>query len=214
MTLSRLILLRHGQTEHNATNRMQGQTDTVLSAVGRAQAAEIAPVIAAMKPDVVISSDLARAADTAAAVVALTGHELRTDARLRETHLGRWQDRTHIEVDRDYPGARIHWRGDARWAPPGGESRVEVGARARAVVEELATAHTGGEPVTALLVAHGGLIAALTASLLDLPVDHWPVIGRIGNTCWAELERGRDTEVPPWRLERWNVCRQEPSDVE
>lgn len=213
MTLSRLIMLRHGQTEHNATNRMQGQTDTALSEIGRAQAAAIAPVIAALAPDVVISSNLARAADTAAAIVALTGHELRTDARLRETHLGQWQDRTHTEVDRDYPGARLHWRGDARWAPPGGESRVEVAARARAVVDELSAAHAGGEPVTALLVAHGGLIAALTASLLDLPVDHWPVIGRIGNTCWAEIERGRDTDVPPWRLERWNVSGQEPIDV-
>ena len=64
MTTRRLVLLRHGQTEHNADSRMQGQLDTELSALGRRQAEAAAEVIAAMNPRLLVSSDLRRAHDT------------------------------------------------------------------------------------------------------------------------------------------------------
>jgi len=208
VTVRRVILLRHGQTAHNAENRMQGQLDTGLSDLGERQAREAGRVFAAVRPHAIVSSDLHRAYDTAVAIGAVTGVPVTADKRLRETHLGEWQGHTHDEVDASYPGARDRWRADATWAPPGGESRVQVAARAVPVIEECVAQIDGagawaGRPL--LVVAHGGVIAAVAASLLGLPVDRWPVIGGIGNTGWAELGSRRGRFDPPWRLHVWNA---------
>jgi glucosyl-3-phosphoglycerate phosphatase len=203
VTLRRIILLRHGQTDYNVTGRMQGHLDSMLTAVGHEQAAEAAPVLAALAPDLVISSDLRRAVDTAEAVGAACGLPVKFDARLRETHLGRWQGRTVAEIDRDEPGAIAAWRSDPAWAPPGGESRVDVVARSRPVVDELDAELADSEAMTVLLVAHGGLIAGLVTGLLELPTAAWPSFGGLGNCRWAVL--ARRTDHPRWRLAGYNV---------
>lgn len=195
----RLVLLRHGETDHNAGLRMQGQLDVGLNAHGREQAATVAPLVAALHPELVISSDLARAADTAAAVAGAAGLEVHHDARLRETQLGQWQGLTHTEVEEHTPGGLPSWRADALYRPPGGETRVEVARRGAAVVAELPDG-----PGTVVLVAHGGLVAALTARLLELPVARWAVIGGLGNTRWAELVPRAVDGRPSWRLEAWD----------
>lgn len=199
----RLILLRHGQTEYNATSRMQGQLDTELSELGRRQALAAAREIAAFEPLAVVSSDLRRAYDTAVALGDSAGLPVEIDPRLRETHLGQWQGLTHHDVDSVAPGARAAWRADARWAPPQGESRVDVARRSVPVVRELLDKYEqwGQRPI--VLVAHGGLIAALTAALLDLPVDRWPILGGLGNTGWVRLSGYG--EEPAWRLDVWNA---------
>lgn len=183
----RLILLRHGQTDYNATRRMQGQLDTDLSDVGRAQAAAAAHLLKDEQIVRVISSDLTRAYDTAQAVAEILRLDVATDPRLRETNLGEWQARTHAEVDRDHPGARAKWRHDATWAPPGGESRLQVAQRARPVVEELMATFDGWENGTVLLVAHGGTISALTSSLLKLEIAQYPMFSGLGNTRSSQL---------------------------
>ena len=196
MRVRRLVMLRHGQTEHNAGNRMQGQLDTDLSDLGREQAAAAAEVLAKRQPVLVVSSDLRRAWDTAVTLGERAGQSVRVDTRLRETHLGDWQDLTHFEVDAQWPGARLAWRNDARWAPHGGESRVDVATRSRPLVAELTAEQTEWgtdapeRPV--VLVAHGGLIAALTAALLKLPVDNWPALGGMGNASWVQLSGHSD----------------------
>ncbi|TCN56932.1 2,3-bisphosphoglycerate-dependent phosphoglycerate mutase/probable phosphoglycerate mutase [Rhodococcus sp. SMB37] len=199
----RLILLRHGQTEYNATSRMQGQLDTDLSDLGRRQALAVSHTIAGFDPIAIVSSDLRRAYDTATAIGDRAGLPVEIDPRLRETHLGQWQGLTHTEVDASHPGARAQWRGDATWAPPGGESRVDVAERSRPVVEELLAKYEQWSERPIVLVAHGGLIAALTASLLELPVDRWPVLGGLGNTGWVQLSGYG--ESPTWRLDVWNA---------
>lgn len=183
----RLILLRHGQTEYNATSRMQGQLDTELSEVGRQQAEDVARVLAGQKIVRLISSDLSRAHNTALAVARLIDADVSTDRRLRETHLGEWQAKTHQEVDLHYPGARAKWRHDPQWAPPGGESRIEVARRARQLVDELMVNLTEWDNSTVLLVAHGGTINALTSNLLDLDFHQYSMFSGLGNTCWAQL---------------------------
>ena len=205
MTLRRLVLLRHGQTDYNVKGRMQGHLDSMLTSVGHEQAAVAAPVLAALAPDLMISSDLRRAADTAEAVGAAAGLPVKFDARLRETHLGRWQGLTVDEIDRDEPGAIAAWRSDPTWAPPGGESRVEVVARARPVVDELDAELADSEEssTTVLLVAHGGCIAGLVTGLLELPTESWPSFGGLGNCRWAVLARRADH--PRWRLAGYNV---------
>lgn len=183
----RLILLRHGQTEYNATSRMQGQLDTELSDLGIQQAEDAARVLAAQNIIHVISSDLSRAHKTALAVATLLDTGVTRDQRLRETHLGEWQAKTHQEIDTIYPGARAKWRHDPQWAPPGGESRIEVSRRARQLVDELMVTLPEWDNGTVLLVAHGGTINALTSNLLDLEFDQYPMFSGLGNTCWAQL---------------------------
>lgn len=221
MRVRRLLMLRHGQTEFNAGSRMQGQLDTALSDLGRAQAVAAAEVLAKRQPLVIVSSDLSRARDTAVELSERSGLPVRVDHRLRETCLGDWQGLTHQDVDALAPGARQAWRDDARSAPHGGESRIDVADRSVPLVAEL----LAGEPEwgaddcqrPVVLVAHGGLIAALTAALLDLPVDSWPVLGGMGNASWTQLSghgpAGAAAEDLRWRLDVWNASAQVANDV-
>jgi probable phosphoglycerate mutase len=217
----RLVMLRHGQSEWNAGNRMQGQLDAELSELGRGQAVAVAEVLAKRHPLLIVSSDLRRAYDTAVELTERTGSPLVVDGRLRETHLGDWQGMTHGEVDAAAPGARVAWRNDATWAPHGGESRVDVARRSLPLIAELVDsqpdwgADESDRPV--VLVAHGGLIAALTARLLGLPVDNWPVLGGMGNASWAQLSGHSARDAPlheiRWRLDVWNASAQVAGDV-
>jgi glucosyl-3-phosphoglycerate phosphatase len=110
VTLMRLVLWRHGETDYNAALRMQGQLDSQLTATGLGQARRAARPLAELKPDVLVTSDLSRAGDTAAVLAAETGMPLLVDKRLRETHLGTWQGLTHAEVEALYPGGIQVWR--------------------------------------------------------------------------------------------------------
>ncbi len=221
MRVRRLVLLRHGQTEYNAGSRMQGQLDTDLSDLGRDQAAAAAEVLAKRQPLLIVSSDLKRALDTAVTLGDRAGLPVTVDQRLRETHLGDWQGLTHVEVDAAAPGARLAWRDDARWAPHGGESRVDVAARSLPLVGEIIAAQPewgiDGPERPVVLVAHGGLIAALTAALLGLPVDNWPVLGGMGNASWVQLSGhsadDADVDAIKWRLDVWNASAQVANDV-
>lgn len=225
MTVRRLVMLRHGQTDYNLGSRMQGQLDTQLSDLGRAQAVAAAEVLGKLQPLLIVSSDLRRAYDTAIKVGERTGLGVRVDKRLRETHLGDWQDLTHADIDAESPGARLAWREDATWAPHGGESRLDVAARSLPVVAELVS----GEPEwgdaaqperPVVLVAHGGLIAALSVALLKLPVANWPILGGMGNCSWVQLSGhsepcgpGADFDSIKWRLDVWNASAQVSNDV-
>ena len=224
MRIRRLVMLRHGQTEYNAGSRMQGQLDTDLSERGREQAAAAAESLAKRQPLLIVSSDLRRALDTAVVLGDRCGQPVSIDARLRETHLGDWQGLTHLEVDAQAPGARLAWRDDARWAPHGGESRIDVAARSVPLVRELVAQQSdwgvadADRPV--VLVAHGGLIAALTAALLDLPPENWPVLGGMGNASWVQLAGHTRADGDPssfddirWRLDVWNASAQVAGDV-
>lgn len=221
MRVRHLVMLRHGQTKSNADSRMQGQIDTELNEEGRAQAVNAATVLSKRQPLLIVSSDLRRAHDTARTLAERCSLEVRTDERLRETHLGDWQGMTHAEVDAKYPGQRQAWRNRPYWAPPGGESRLDVADRSIPLVAELVAGepHWGRDdserPV--VLVAHGGQIAALTAALLDLPVDSWSALGGMGNASWVQLSAHSDDEAQfndlRWRLDVWNASAQVSNDV-
>ncbi|WP_405161771.1 histidine phosphatase family protein [Nocardia sp. NBC_01499] len=209
-----LILLRHGQTEWNAADRMQGQIDTDLTELGRRQAKEAARELVSRNAIAIIASDLRRAFETASALADHTSLEVVPDPRLRETDLGDWEGLTHLEVDADYPGARQAWRLDATYRPPNGESKLEVGARSLPVVRELLVERQDWPGRTIILVAHGGLIAGLTAALLDLPPANWPVLGGLANTSWVQLSsHGPSIDQPGWRLDVWNASAKVAPDV-
>ena len=200
MTLSRLVMWRHGETDYNATGRMQGHLDSLLTEVGRNQARFAVPALARFSPDIVVTSDLRRAMDTATTFTDQAGVPLRVDKRLRETNLGLWQGMTSAEVDDQWPGSRQIWQTDPTWTPPGGESRLEVAARAAEVVADLDESTED----TAVLCAHGGLITALTGHLLELPITAWAKLGGIGNCHWTVLAR-RASSGMAWRLRVYNA---------
>ena len=199
MTLSTLILQRHGETDWNAERRLQGHRDIDLNETGLRQAAAAAPSIAALGPEVIVSSDLARARVTATTVGELLGLPVTVDPRLRETGLGVWEGLTWGEAVDGWPAETADWRStSANARPPGGESRSEVAARAALVVADLDRADVG----KALLVAHGGTIVGLTGRLLDLPEDHWSTLTGIGNCHWVVLHRAAGGA---WRLHSYNA---------
>jgi 2,3-bisphosphoglycerate-dependent phosphoglycerate mutase/probable phosphoglycerate mutase len=201
VTLSRLILVRHGETEYNSVGRMQGQLDSELTGTGMDQIRAAAPVLAGYEPAYLVSSDLTRAARTAEEVGDLCRMPVKLDARLRETHLGQWQGLTRQAVDSGWPGAWETWRGDPTWSPPGGESRLDVARRAMPLVEELVEQCADGPAATVLLFAHGGLIASLTCALLGLPSQSWTALAGPGNCRWTVLR----SRAPHWRLAAHNA---------
>src|SRR6185312_5239499 len=107
---------------------------------------------------------------------------------------------TGAEVDQRWPGGRVTWQNDPTWVPPGGESRVEVAARAAEVVADL----DEGDEDTVVLCTHGGLITSLTGRLLNLPEANWPQLGGIGNCHWTVLAR-RESSGQAWRLITYNA---------
>jgi probable phosphoglycerate mutase len=194
----RLVLLRHGRTAHNADGRIQGQLDVELDEVGQAQAQALGTVFASEPPSLVVSSDLARARDTAQAVCEHVGLPLRLDPRLRETHFGAWQGLTAAELEVRWPDLYVRWRrGDD--CPVDGETREQVGARAAACVADHLPEVAAGQ--TLLLVTHGGTARALVGTLCGFDPGSWWTLAPLGNTCWSTLvewEQG-------WRLERHNT---------
>jgi broad specificity phosphatase PhoE len=196
------VLWRHGRTEWNDMRRFQGQTDIGLDDHGRRQARRSARLLAALPPTTLISSDLSRAADTAAELAALTGLAVPTDPRLRETHAGRWEGLLAEEIRASDGELWDAWQaGDPRVRPGGGETRGEVADRAAAAVGE----SLAGLPDRGVLVVatHGGTARALIGRLLDLPDRSWHVLGGLANCSWSVLEEG----AHGWRLEEHNAGR-------
>lgn len=208
MTLDRLVLWRHGETTYNATGRIQGHLDVPLSEVGQRQARTAAVEVATFAPNRVFCSDLRRAAETAAELTSRMTVPISYDKRLRETHVGEWQGLSRAEVESGWPGDWDTWQVDPTWAPPGGESRVDVSNRAVEVIAEIDTAHEG----TVLVCAHGGLIKAVVGRLLGLAPELWPKLHGLANCHWTVLSRdvvdSPDDPGPPygsWRLLAHNV---------
>jgi len=159
---TRVLLVRHGQSEWNAAGRWQGQADPPLSDVGRAQARVAARALGAV--DAIFASDLQRAAETAAIISGELGvGPVIIDERLRERDAGEWSGLTRAEIEERYPGwldsgsnkhtAFASAEGVRR--PPGWESDASVLARALGALGAIHEAVGDGD---VLAVTHGGLI--------------------------------------------------------
>ncbi|MCE1178546.1 MAG: histidine phosphatase family protein [Micrococcales bacterium] len=196
----RLIVLRHGQTEHNAKGIWQGQLDTQLSSRGHEQARAAAAALTRLGPTRVVASDLARAAETGRDVADACGVELALDARLREIHVGEWSGLTSDEVRERYPEAQdMLLRGEDFRRGGSGESVADVAARAGEAARAVAESMQPGQAV--VIATHGVAARALVADLVGLDQQlAWTVLGSLGNCHWAELVEGRIG----WRIQTWN----------
>jgi glucosyl-3-phosphoglycerate phosphatase len=186
----RIVLWRHGRTEWNATGRFQGQTDIDLDEIGRAQAWQSARRLAALEPDLLISSDLRRTRDTMAALAEITGKPIQLDERLRETFAGEWQGLTGAEIASHYPEEYKAWRaGDPLLKVGGGETRQDVAERMAAAVRDIAARLA--DDGLAVLTSHGGAARLGIAALIGMPLERFTNIGGLSNGSWSML---RDTD--------------------
>ena len=192
--LRRAVIWRHGRTSWNAAGRYQGQANPPLDDTGLAQAALAATMIATLRPDVIVTSDLQRAASTAEALARVTGLPPMIDARLRERSLGHWEGLTRDEVAERYPDEMVDWLAGRDVTRRGGESRIEVAARALAAFNEL------DDVALAVVVTHSATAMALTSALLGLP-QNTPILGPLANCHWTEVRR----DDSGWRIRAHNI---------
>ena len=192
------MLWRHGQTVWNAERRFQGQSDIPLDEVGQAQAERAARLLAALRPDLIVSSDLSRAAQTAAPLSRLTGLEVTLDKDLRERSGGCWEGLTDTEIRTRYPVEH------ASWTPPDGEPSALVADRVAGALLRVAEAVSGTRrSITglAVVVSHGAALRLGMSRLLGMPEELSGVLGPLSNCSWSVLGRryGR------WRLVEHNA---------
>jgi len=178
---TRLILIRHGETDWNVQGRYQGQEDPPLNRRGRDQALRLAETLSGIPMDVLYSSPLARARETAQPLKERFKVPLHFETRLMEIHLGEWGGRLSAEVAVQDPDRHLRWEADA-WSvtPPGGESLFEVRERVHAAADEIVRRHEGKTiglvahriPLAMLKIRYGNLDPSLLRKLY-LPNAGW-----------------------------------------
>ena len=174
----RIVLWRHGQTDWNVENRFQGHSDIPLNKVGEYQVVEAAKILAALKPDRIVSSDLIRAQKTAAALAALTDIKVEINPGIRETNGGLWEGRTADQNRADHGELFASWyEGGDEPAGVIGERRSDVAKRAVAAIEKETENFAG----TIVFVTHGGTVRSVLGSILNLPIEQWGIIGGLSN---------------------------------
>ncbi|MEN3304905.1 MAG: glucosyl-3-phosphoglycerate phosphatase [Micromonosporaceae bacterium] len=197
--MTRLIIWRHGRTAWNSENRVQGQTDVELDAVGREQATLVAPRLAARHPDVIVASDLLRAQQTAEPLGTLTGLPVQLDPRLRERDFGQWQGLSMAEVTERYPEAHARWRAALPVGACGLEEVDDLAKRVAAALQELADGAPDG---TVVVATHGGAAKYGVGTLLGWSAPVTRTLGALANCHWIEL---RSDPESGWRLLSYNT---------
>ena len=190
--MTRLILVRHGETEWNRETRIQGQRDSALSAEGRAQARAVGARLAREGATHLVSSDLGRTMDTARAVADATGLAIEALPGLRERAFGIFEGRTLAEIEATWPDEHARWRSrDPHYAIPGGESLVQLRRRVGDCLAALAARGLS----QLIVVTHGGVLDVVYRIAMGLPDDArraWPLLN-------ASLNRIE------WRPQGWHV---------
>ncbi len=198
----RIVLWRHGQTDWNVENRFQGHSDIPLNKVGEYQVAQAASVLAGLKPNRIISSDLIRAQATAAALADLTNLKVEINPGLRETNGGLWEGKTAPENRATHGDLFANWyEGGDEPAGVTGERRSDVAKRAVGVIEKEVANFSG----TIVFVTHGGTVRSVLGSILKLPIAQWGVIGGLSNACWSVLELTKHHTGSRWYLAEHNA---------
>lgn len=191
-----LIAIRHGETEWNREGRYQGHLNSALNQEGLAQARALGERLATERFDVLFSSDLGRALQTASAVAQCTGHDVVVDPRLRERCMGIFQGMNAAEVQARYPVEYARFRShDPDFIIPGGESMRQVLERSVVCFTELAERHAGS---TLAVVTHGGVLAMLYRHAQAMPLEAARDF-TLHNTGINRFRYRQGT----WQLHRW-----------
>jgi broad specificity phosphatase PhoE len=171
--MTRLMLLRHAETEANVNQIWHGSLDAPLTPLGRAQVEATARRLVELHGespiDHIYVSPSPRAMRTAQAIAEFTHHTLRIEESLREMSIGDWEGRSFAqlrEVDRLWE----RWQADPEFAPPNGESPITFGRRVPAIYQKIADDHPDE---TILTVTHGGVISNLLSQWLGEGQQDW-----------------------------------------
>jgi broad specificity phosphatase PhoE len=174
-----MLLARHGETEWNREGRWQGQTDVALNETGRQQARELAAWLVEQPLDVIVSSDLERAHETARIVAEAKRMAVSTDAGLREIDVGSWGGLTPDEIAQRFPGMTTH----------DGETNEQHLARVVAAFRRIAGEHRGKR---ILIVSHGKTLRVIRRHATGRPVS------LLGNCETARLRFDGERFVDDW----------------
>jgi probable phosphoglycerate mutase len=185
--VTRIIAVRHGETDWNVDTRIQGQLDIGLNDKGRWQAQRVAQALAEEALDAVYSSDLSRAFATAQAIAAAQPHgplPVQAHTGLRERGFGKFEGHTYAAIEAQWPDESRLWRiRDPHFAPDGGETPTQVLARVGQAVNDIAARHPDQQIV---LVAHGGVMDMLYRLATQQSVSA-PRTWELGNTAINRL---------------------------
>ena len=171
MTITRFILVRHGETRANREYRYIGASDDALTERGQTQAEQLAAALSVLPVAAVYSSPRQRAYQTSLSIAAHHGLSVQVLDDLRESDFGTWEglSRSEVEVRSTQDAESLHaWERDTALAPPGGESLDAMHRRVTAAVENLVQVHPGQ---TIILVSHVGPIKAVLCAALGVPIS-------------------------------------------
>jgi broad specificity phosphatase PhoE len=180
-----LLLIRHGQTDHNAAGRWQGHLDVPLNENGQAQAQALAQRLADWPIEAVYSSDLQRAAQTAVAIA--TPHTLQPtfDPIWRERDVGAFQTLNSQEIQTQFPAVWADMLKTGVLNPPNGEHQTSLRERAERALAQVLSQHEGQ---MIAIVSHGALLNGLISNVLGIPRERFGRFRLNGNTGLSIVE--------------------------
>lgn len=186
--MTTIHLVRHGQTNWNLERRIQGRTESVLTALGQEQARAVAKQLKDVKFDRAFASSSQRARDTARFILEHHQVDLELRDELREIYLGSWEGQLYADVQKTHPESHNHfWKDPSRFALENAESFHDLQARAVAILDEITKENEG---LTILVVSHGAFIKALMCHYEGRHLrDFWQP-PQMTNCCHSIIERG------------------------
>jgi probable phosphoglycerate mutase len=181
---TRVLAVRHGETDWNLESRIQGQLDVPLNAIGRWQAGRLARALGGEAVDAIYASDLSRTLQTAEPAARERGLGVSADSGLRERAFGVFEGLTFAEIELRWPAQAARWRRrDPDFGAEGGERLADFYARSVACAERIAAAHAGQ---TIVLFTHGGVLDCLYRAASRIALDA-PRSWQIGNASINRL---------------------------
>ena len=181
---TRIIAIRHGETEWNVDTRIQGHLDIPLSATGRWQAERLSNALSDEPLKAIYASDLTRAWETAQYVARSRVIKVTPEEGLRERHFGDFEGKTFAEIEATLPEQSLRWRKrDPDFAPAGGETLVALRTRVLEAASRLAARHPGEQIA---LVGHGGVMDVLYRAATRLDIQA-PRTWELGNAAINRL---------------------------
>jgi len=192
--MTQLLLVRHGETEWNREGKYTGQTDIPLNTTGKKQAGEAAQRLVRFQPDVILSSDLVRAVETAEIIAKEIKISIETDDRLREIDQGEWEGMNVDEIKEKFHDLFVLRQNDPlNVASPGGETIGQVYERVCLALEDICRAYPTGIVV---ITAHGIVLAIIRIIAGGFPIqDVFEYIPENADVIQVEIEKGCADEI-------------------
>lgn len=190
----RLILARHGQTDANVNHQLQGQSNGQLNEIGRLEVERLGEALKNMHLDVIISSDMVRAQDTATAIARHHSLPVISTPLAREWNCGEWDGRPAEEFIEIVKNLTIPI---SQMRPPGGETLTEVQDRAREFVKEVKEKYPGK---TVVLCSHGDFLRMVISILENKSIEEADSTYRMDNASYSVFELRDGT----WKMVSFN----------